>query len=346
MTKTWQQIQQSPQLLQQYLVRERVIDGIRNFFKQANFHEVETPVLVESPGTEPYLNVFQASLEMDAKTYPGFLLTSPEYAMKKLLVAGLPRIFQVCKSFRNDEPYSSSHNPEFTILEWYRSHADYRDIMNDCEQLLLHLIKSTGKETFSYQGREYDVKTPWPRISVAEAFERYVGVDTDGLLDRTVLATVAAEKGYAVTSKTTWDELFYQLFLNEIEPRLAEMNQPVFVYDYPVAMAALSKRKTSDPRFAERFEWYLGGLELGNAFSELTDPDEQLRRFEDEIRMRTELGKPTYPIDQDFITALRTGMPESGGIAVGVDRLIMLLADVPTIKDTLFFPVEDVFSLE
>jgi elongation factor P--(R)-beta-lysine ligase len=352
--KTWQKIKNNPSLLPQYLIREQVIDGIRTYFKQQGFHEVETPLLVASPGTEPYLDVFETELQLqeengDRIQKKGHLLTSPEYALKKLLAAGLGNIFEICKSFRNNEGRSSRHNPEFTIVEWYHVNADYTDVMTDCEQLLTYLVtqikKSDGKKLV-YQGKEYNLTTPWPRISVAEAFQKYVGVSTDDLLDREALASAAQHKGYHVTAETNWDDLFYQLFLNEIEPQLAAMNSPVFVHDYPVSQAALSEKKKDDPRFAERFELYLAGYELGNAFTELRNAEEQEQRLREEMAVRQQLAKQTYPIDQDFIEALRSGFPPTGGIAVGVDRLVMLLADVPTIEETLFFPVAEVFNLE
>jgi elongation factor P--(R)-beta-lysine ligase len=352
--KTWQKIKSNPQLIEQFLVREKVIDGIRDFFKKHGFHEVETPLLVASPGTEPYLDLFPTELVVqevngELTTKVGYMLTSPEYKMKKLLAAGLGSIFQICKSFRNNEGRSSSHNHEFTILEWYRVSADYRDVMSDCEQLLLHLIKTiknSDKAELTYQGKTYDLSLPWNRFSVAELFEKYVGVNKDELLRRESLLDVALKKGYHVSPETSWDDLFYQLFLNEIESELSKLDKPVFVYDYPAQQAALSKKKSDDPRYAERFELYLAGFELGNAFTELTDAEEQRVRLLEEMEQRKEMGKHVYPIDEDFINALRAGLPPTGGIAVGVDRLVMLLADVPTIQDTLFFPVADVFNLE
>lgn len=351
--KTWQRIKENPSLLQQYLLREVVVDAIRAFFKQQQFHEVETPSLVELPSTETYLEFFDTQLQTaEGITKKGFLITSPEYAMKKLLVAGMPKIFQLCKSFRNNEGMSSRHNPEYLILEWYRAQADYTDIMTDCEQLFLSLLHSVQahqqqphSDVLSYQGKNYALQTPWPRLSVAEAFEKYVGVTADELLDEKQLKQVAAAKGYQVSETTTWEEAYNQLFLNEIEPRIAEFETPVFIYDYPASQAALSRKKPSDPRFAERFELYVAGIELGNAFSELTDAAEQEARLRADLQFRKQIGKKTYELDTDFIDALKAGMPETGGIAMGVDRMIMLLADVKSIHDTMFFPVHDVFNL-
>lgn len=351
--KTWQKIKQQPALLEQYLVREKVVDEIRAFFKAQKFHEVETPLLVERPSTETYLEFFDTTLQTaEGLQKTGYLITSPEYAMKKLLAAGLGNIFQLTKSFRNTEGLSSRHNPEFLILEWYRINADYTDIMHDFEQLMITLVKKIKKNTTAhplilpFQGKSYNLTPPWPRLSVAEAFERFVGLGADQLLSREELLAEAVRRGYQVSPNTTWEEVYNQLFLNEIEPRIAELKTPVFLYDYPASQAALSRKKPSDPRFAERFEVYIAGLELGNAFSELIDADEQEARLREDLKLRAEMGRKTYELDEDFIEALHSGMPETGGIAVGVDRLIMLLADVPSIHETMFFPVQDVFDLQ
>lgn len=344
----WQQFKTNPELLQPLLIREQVVAGIRSFFKGEGFNEVETPLLVAHPGTEPYLEVFATRLQIsDGRTLPGYMLTSPEYAMKKLLVAGMTKIFQVCKSFRNDEGISGFHNHEFTILEWYRANADYTDIMNDCENLIKTLSMSiTGQDqTLVYQSRKFDLQKPWLKHTVAELFQQQVGVDEQQLLDRTALYEAALKKEYQVTPETSWDDLFTQLFMNEIDPLLASFDQPVFIYDYPLPQAALSKPCANKPGYAERFELYIGGIELANAFSELTDAKVQRERFESELALRKELGKTEYHLDEDFIAALEAGMPESGGVALGVDRLAMLLANVPSIQDVLYFPLETVFDL-
>lgn len=343
--KNWQKIQQNNQLLEKYLMREKVVDAIRSYFKGINFHEVETPLLVKHPGTEPYLEVFETELKIqNQEPKQAFLLTSPELSMKKLLSAGFGSIFQICKSFRNEEGLSSFHNPEFTILEWYRVDADYTDIMSDFEQLMLHILKAVGNDgsSLTYQGVQYDLSAPWERISVAEAFAKYAGVDVDTMLSEPELRRAAEDKGYDISDDNSWEQAYHQIFLNEIEPELGK-NGPTIIYDYPASQAALSERKKADPRFAERFEVYLAGLELGNAFTELTDSTEQRSRMEADLAERKSLGKTEFKIDEDFIEALDS-MPHSGGIAVGVDRLVMLFADTPSLKDVLLFPVEDLFD--
>lgn len=364
MQKNWQQMRKDQFFNDQLLLREQVIKAIRKFFDNENFHEVETPLLVKSPGTEPYLEVFATRLaDEQGKAQAAYLLTSPEYAMKKLLVAGLENIYQVCKSFRNHESFGSTHNPEFTILEWYRSNADYQKIMDDFARLMLFISRELQsyyqhhngdfaqailarlqEDSVEYLGKKYCLAIPYQKMTVAEAFEKYLGISDQQLLDRDQLDHLAQHKGYPLTAKDSWDDLFYQLFLNEIEPNLAKLDHPVIIYDYPLSQAALAKRKPNDPRFAERFEVYLAGLELGNAFSELTDYQEQAERLQAELVLRKELNKTPYQLDQDFIEALKLGMPESGGIAVGVDRLIMFFAGVNDINQVLFFPAQEIFK--
>ena len=318
--KTWQKIKNDPKILKQYLVREKVIDTIRSFFKEQGFHEVQTPTLVPIPSIEPNLEVFKTELRTSRGVKRnGFLIMSPEFSIKKLLAAGIGNCFEIIRCFRNEEEVSSLHNTEFTMLEWYRINADYTDVMSDFEDFFLKII---GSDKLNYQGQTFDIKKPWPRISVAEAFKKFAGKD--------VLKVS--------------DEDFYKIFFNEIEPALAKSKKPFFIYDYPISQASLS-RPAKDPRFAERFEVFLAGVELGNCFSELTDAAEQLKRFERDKRERKGLGKSEYPIDMDLIEALKSGLPPVSGIAVGVDRLIMLAADVPTVADTMFFPANEIFDL-
>ncbi len=348
--KKWLEISRDASHLLPFILRAQVIDAIRTFFKADGFLEVETPLLVENPGTEPYLEVFKTTLKaQDHTDVSGFLVTSPELYMKKLLAAGVGDIFQIAKSFRNGEGISRFHNHEFTILEWYRTNADYTNIMHDCEQLLLTILRTVKNDpsatTLPYLGTTYDLSAPWERISVAEAFAQYAGISTDTLLDEAELKEVAAAKGYEVLPTATWEEVYNQLFLNEIEPHLGKV-KPTIIFDYPASQAALSKRKEADPRFAERFEFYIGGLEMGNAFSELTDAIEQKRRMTEDLQLRKALGKYEYDLDADFFTALEMGLPPTGGIAVGIDRLVMLFANAASLKDVVFFPTSDIFSLE
>ena len=358
---TWRRIREGTQSIDPLLVRERAIDAIRSFFKTRDFREIETPLLVRHPGMEPHLDVFETRLSTaSGRVTAGFLNTSPEYAMKKVLAAGLPRIFQICKSFRNREESSRLHNPEFTILEWYRANAGYLDVMVDCEELICEMVngisnRDVGRQTGSLQSSlnpmtlEYgdqriDLTRPWPRLSVREAFQRYTGIDLDRTMDLESMSIAAMASGYSVDCTTTWEQIYHQIFLNEIEPHLGR-GRPTILYDYPASMAALARVKPDDARYAERFELYIAGIELGNAFSELVDAGEQRRRLESEREERRETGRTLYDLDDDFIDALAAGIPPSAGIAVGVDRLIMLLANVASIRDVLWFPADEIFGL-
>jgi len=340
--KTWQKLQQQPELWATYDIRERVFETIRAFFKSQHFREVMTPTLVSIPSCEPNLEVFSTTLTTATGiSRSAYFIMSPEYAIKKLLAAGVGNCFELTRAYRNREDVSMLHNPEFSILEWYRVGATYKEVMNDFEQLFLQIV---GKTTLSYQGKTYDLSSPWPRLSVAEAFLNYCGIDTETLLSFEKLSAAAASRGYAVSSTTNWDELFSQIFFNEIEPKLRDSGRPYFIFDYPLSQAALSRPCVSDPRFAERFEVFLAGVELGNCFSELTDPVSQRDRFVADMESRKSMGKTIFPIDEELISALAS-VPGVSGIAVGVDRLIMLVADVPTVADTLLFPADELFDL-
>jgi len=345
--KTFQQLKQNPEKFRPYWVREAVIDTIRAFFKKEGFHEVEVPLLLPTPSTEPFLEVFQTELKDDqGKKWQAFLPSSPEFALKKLLSAGSGSIFTITKSFRNGEGHSSRHNPEFTILEWYTTPGDYMTVAGEFERLMQEILYRARPcklgSSLIYQEKEYSLKTPWERISVTEAFQKYAGIDTETMLDEQKLRIKGAEKGYQVNETTTWEEIWNQIMANEIEPNLG-VGGPTIIYDFPVAQAALAK-KAKDPRFAQRWEVYLAGYELGNCFSELTDWREQEARCKADLLERKKLGKTEFPMDTDFIDALKMGMPETGGIAVGVDRLAAIFADVPSIQDVLFFPSEEMYN--
>ncbi len=353
MQKNWQKLKLDVALRERFLLREKVTDSVRAFFKSHAFHEVETPLLVARPGAEPYLNLFETTLQLpDGLAKQGYLLTSPEYALKKLLAADFGSIFEICKTFRNQESLGGTHNPEFTILEFYHANANYLDVMDDFEQMMLSICQTLGLDAkhFVYQGRVFDLRSPYLRFSIAELFAKYLGLNADELLDVVALRSKATALGYdlsgldALSTELAWEELYNQLFLNEIEPKLAEFAQPVIVYDYPAPQAALARKKASDPRFAERFEVYLAGMELGNAFGELIDPIEQKKRLEADLELRRELGKKDQPIDYDFIAALEAGLPECSGMAVGMDRLVMLFADVANIDEVLLFPASQLFD--
>lgn len=343
--KTWQKIKNNSHLWKQYFIRERVLKAVRLFFDKQKFHEVETPVLIGNPPAESYLDVFRTTLlDRNRNATPAYLSSSPEVALKKLLVAGIGNCYAVTKSFRNTETGSTIHAPEFTILEWYRPGVPYIEIIEDCERLIRFINQSLGHgDTLVYQGKSFDLKKKWERITVARAFAQYAHVRFDSFFSMKNAENIAGIKGYKVDKKTTWEEIYNQIFLNEIEPHLGQVH-PTIIYEFPGSMAALAQKKPDDPRFSERFEFYIAGLELGDCYGELTDWKEQEMRFKEELKELKRLGKTTYEYDHDFISALKEGMPKSSGIAVGVDRLVMLFADVADIAQTQFFPYKDLFE--
>ncbi len=348
----WQRSKLDPKFRERFLIREKIIDALRLFFKKQAFHEVETPLIVHVPSTEPYFNSFTTSLKLiSGQTKNAHLTSSPEYAMKKLLAGNFGNIFQICKAFRNQESLGGLHNPEFTILEFYRTKANYFDVMHDFEQMMLFICTSLNLDPkhFIYQDRTFNLSSPYPRFSVAELFQKYLNLNTNELFNLEILRQKANTLGYDLSGLVTlsddlaWEELYNQLFLNEIEPKLAEFDQPIIVYDYPATQSALAKRKTDDSRFAERFEIYLAGIELGNAFGELIDAHLQEQGLKKDLALRHELNKPEQKIDQDFLNALESGLPECSGMAVGIDRLIMFFADVDDIDEILLFPMSELF---
>ncbi len=326
-------------------VRARILSAVREFFTREGFIEVQTPALQVSPGLEPHLKAFATELHdpRDGTTKPRYLHTSPEFAMKKLLGGGMERIWQLAPVFRDGER-SATHHPEFAMLEWYRAGATYRDLMEDCGMLLRSAQAASGARALSRDGKTADARLPFERLSVAEAFTRYAGIDILATApdparpDLALLAAAAEKAGIAPHPGDDWESLYFRIFLDRIEPHLG-IGAPTILYDYPVSMAALSRRKPDDPCLAERFELYVCGLELANAFSELTDPEEQRARFcADQARKQSLYGK-TYPIDEDFLAALEHGLPECAGIALGFDRLVMLCTGAAHIEDVLWAPV-------
>ena len=325
--------------------RGRILEAVRRFFAGRGYVEVDTPALQVSPGLEPHLQAFAIELRdpRDGRSLPRYLHTSPEYAMKKLLAAGVARIWQLAHVFRNGER-SATHHPEFAMLEWYRAGASYRDLMEECAALARACQEAAGAETLVWHGRTADARREWRRITVAAAFSEYCGIDLlatapdPGTPDPAPFAAAATAIGIAPHPGDDWEALFFRIFLDRIEPHLG-LGEPAILYDYPAAMAALSRRRPDDPRLAERFEVYVCGLELANAFGELTDPAEQRARLlADQARKQALYGE-TYPIDEDFLAALEAGLPPCAGIALGFDRLVMLATGADDIEQVLWAPV-------
>jgi lysyl-tRNA synthetase class 2 len=271
-----------------------------------DYIEIETPIRIPAPAPEAHIDAVASG--------DWFLQTSPELCMKRLLAAGFPRIFQICKCFRHGER-GRLHLPEMTMLEWYRIDSNYEDIMDECEALIAAVARKIGSEDIlTYQGKEIELTPPWPRISVSAAFKKFGPIPMEKALEQ---------------------DRFDDIMVTEIEPNLGHI-QPVFLYDYPASRGALARLKPEDSRYAERFELYIGGLEICNAFSELADPVEQRERFEREQNHRRESGKTVYAMPDKFLRALED-LPEAGGNALGMDRLVMLFADAKQIDEVVAF---------
>lgn len=290
--------------------RAQIMRHIRTFFVEGGYLEVETPLRIPAPAPESHIDAVPSG--------SWFLHTSPEICMKRLLAAGYERIFQICHCWRDGER-GSRHLPEFTMLEWYKSDADYYILMEECEALLRFICMALGKgNALQFRDRTVDLGGPWERLTVRDAFALY--------------GTMSMEEALA-------RDMFDEEMVGEIEPRLG-MGRPTFIHDYPASRAALARLKSDDPAVAERFELYIGGLELANAFSELTDPDEQRARFLHEREYRRSMGKTGYPLPEKFLSELAQ-IPRSAGIALGVDRLVMVFLDAESIDEVAAFTPEE-----
>ena len=327
-----------------YLVaRGRIASALRAWFAGAGFLEVETAALQVSPGNETHLHALATDL-----IGPGgerrtlYLRTSPEFACKKLLVAGEQRIFDFARVFRNRER-GALHHPEFTLLEWYRAEAPYETLMDDCAALLSEAARAVGTKEFTFRGKTIDPFAAPERLTVTEAFARHAGVDLlasiteKGEGDRARLAAGAEKAGVAFAADDTWGDIFSRILVERVDPHLG-LGRATILYEYPMPQAALARAKPGDPRVAERFELYACGVELGNAFGELTDVNEQRARFEAAMAGKERLHGERYPIDEDFLTALAQ-MPPASGIALGFDRLVMLATGAARIDQVIWTPV-------
>jgi lysyl-tRNA synthetase class 2 len=325
------------------LARNRVQAALRRQFDDSGFIEVDTAALQVSPGNETHLHAFAADLiASDGSVSRYYLHTSPEFACKKLLTAGEARIFTFAHVYRNRET-SPTHQPEFTMLEWYRAGETYEALMADCEDMLRLAAEAGGTRLFRYRGLECDPFAKAERLTVAEAFFRHAGIDLiatideGGNTDREALAARVRDAGIRTAEDDTWSDLFSRVLVEKVEPHLG-IGRPTILCEYPAPEAALARKSPRDARIAERFELYACGVELANAFGELTDAAEQRRRFELEMAEKNRIYGETYPLDEDFLAALAV-MPEASGAALGFDRLAMLASGASRIDQVMWAPV-------
>jgi elongation factor P--(R)-beta-lysine ligase len=323
--------------------RNRITAALRGFFADQDFMEVETAALQISPGNEAHLHAFATeALDPDGAKRPLYLHTSPEFACKKLLAAGEPRIFSLARVYRNRER-GPLHHPEFTLLEWYRAHEPYESLMADCGAVLALAAETAGARRLAFRDRVADPFLLPERLTVVEAFDRFVKIDLlatvapSGEVDRDRLAAALRNASLRVADDDTWSDLFSRVIVERIEPHLG-IGRATILDEYPVAEAALARPTAHDARVAERFELYACGVELANAFGELTDAGEQRRRFESEMAEKMRVYGERYPLDEDFLAALAQ-MPPACGIALGLDRLAMLSLGASRIEQVLWTPV-------
>lgn len=320
--------------------RRAITRALRAWFEEQGFAEVETGILQVSPGNETHLHAPRTELTgPDGKRWTRYLRTSPEFACKKLLAAGEPKIFEFARVFR-DRERGNLHLPEFTMLEWYRANAAYEAVIADCIAIIMQAAQATGTGRFSFRGKVADPLAEPELLTVAAAFERFAGVDllasiADGKGDREAFA-VAAGQCVRVTDDDTWSDIFSKVLVEHVEPNLGQGRLTVLL-EYPAPEAALARTKSSDPRVAERFEVYACGVELANGFGELTDAREQRLRFTSAMDEKQRRYGERYPLDEDFLNAV-AAMPEASGVALGFDRLVMLASGAARIDQVVWTP--------
>ena len=315
-----------------FVQRSRIIQEVRNFFLKHDFLEVETPMMQPIPGgaeAEPFITHHNA-LGMDL-----YLRIAPELYLKRLVVGGFERVFEINRSFRN-EGISSQHNPEFTMLEFYQAYATFYDLMDLTEQLFSEVaLALTGSTRISYQGHAIDLAGPWPRIPLRKAMVDIGGIDAALLNDKDALLDYAAQSGVQITKTGQLGKVMTKLFDAVVEPQLI---QPTFIIGYPVEVSPLSRRNDHEPDITDRFELFIGGREIANGFSELNDPIDQRERFNQQVDRRAAGDSQAHLMDHDYIEALEYGMPPTAGEGIGIDRLVMLLTDADSIREVILFP--------
>ena len=315
-----------------FAIRSKIIQFTREFLISRDFLEVETPMMQPIPGgaTARPFKTYHNALGMNL-----YLRVAPELYLKRLVVGGMERVFEINRNFRN-EGISVKHNPEFTMLEFYMAYATYQELMALTEELFTTLLmRVLGKTTIEYQGQTIDFKPPWARLSFMEALRKTAGVDEKGLTELGAAVAFAKEKGIALSKEDSLGKVLAKIFDQLIEPGLV---QPTFVYGYPTEISPLSRRNDQDPEIVDRFELFIGGREIANAFTELNDPVDQRERFLRQVALRDSGDEEAQFMDEDYIAAMEYGLPPTAGEGIGIDRVVMLLTDSPSIRDVILFP--------
>ncbi len=324
----------NPEVREIFIKRSKIIQAIRKFLDERGFIEVETPILQPVYGgalARPFMTHHNA-LDMDL-----YLRIAPELYLKRLIVGGLEKVYEIGRNFRN-EGVDARHNPEFTMLEAYQAYADYNDIMRLTEELVAYVAQTVlGTTTITYQGHTINLTPPWRRISLMEALKEVTGFDfLEFRNDDEKARQVGREIGLSIEPTDHWGRILDEALKKKV---VANLIQPTFLVDYPVEISPLAKRKQDDPTMTERFQGFIGGLEVANAFSELNDPIDQRERFEMQQKLRERGDVEAHPLDWDFVTALEYGMPPTGGLGIGIDRLTMLFTNSPSIREVILFPL-------
>lgn len=326
---------------QKHFIKEWTIQLIRNYFIDLGFHEVETPTLMTSIPIEPNLYTFKTTWHQ--KNLDFYLATSPESSLKKLIAEGLGNCFAISKVFRDLEDIGPTHNLEFSMLEWYEMGFDYRHLAETTEKVVINIYHGIQEKLnirttniLNFQNHPIDLSPPWHRFTLSELFQKFAAIDLSKNLDTDSIIATAKTKNYNVDGITTWEPLYTQIFVNEIEPNLP-LDKPVFIFDYPTQVSPLCEICPAAAEFSQRFEFYIGGWELGNGYTELTDADILEKNFQTETEFRRIHHLPLHPYDKDFVKANRH-LPPCTGIGLGVDRLAMLFANTANIEDVLYFP--------
>ena len=322
----------NPEVKDVFVKRSAIIASIRTFLNERGFIEVETPILNTIMGganARPFVT-HHNTLDMDM-----YLRIAPELYLKRLIVGGFDKVYEMGRLFRN-EGMDTRHNPEFTTMELYQAYADYSDMMDITEELYKYCAeKVLGTTLLNYQGEEVDLGKKWERVTMIDIVKKVTGIDFGGAPDMTAIRAQAKALGVELAPDDGWGNALYKVFDEKVEETLTG---PIFVIDYPVEVSPLAKRKPADPRLTERFEFFINAREMGNAFSELNDPEDQRARFEDQVKKREKGDDEAQMMDEDYVTALEYGLPPTGGLGIGIDRMVMLFTDSASIRDVLLFP--------